>query len=99
MNGIVMQARKFLSGYCNKVTALQLCVARVEELHPQLAAARATLQKSSKRTSAGVLKRSTEKLDKLQVVHKKETRRACSTQHTRHKCLNSKLQYEVLCWP
>ena len=67
MNGIVMQARKFLNGYCNKVTALQLCVARMDELHPKLVAARAALKKSSKRTSAVVVKRCTETLDKLQV--------------------------------
>lgn len=86
MGGLVMQARKFLSGYCTQVTALQLCVARVNDLHPKLVVARAAMQNSSKRTSVKVLKRRTETVDKLQVVHKTKTRRACSMRNTTYEC-------------
>ena len=68
MNVLIRQARKFLSGYCTQVTALQLSVDRVSTLEPKLVAARSAVQKSSKRTSVADMKLRTRTLDNLQVV-------------------------------
>jgi len=66
MNVLIRQARKFLSGYCTQVTALQLSVDRMSTLQPKLLAARGAVQKSSKRTSVADMKRRTRILDNLQ---------------------------------
>ena len=71
LHGLIMQARKFLSGYCSQVTGLQLSVNRVQKLHPELVAARYSVQNSSKRTSVAVMKQRTQTLDNLQVTLEK----------------------------
>lgn len=73
MHGLTMQARKFLSGYCTQVTALQLSVDRVGTLHPKLVDARNAVQNSSKRTSVAMMKKRTETHDALQVEHETRT--------------------------
>ena len=90
-NVLIRQARKFLSGYCTQVTALQLSVDRVSTLQPKLVAARSAVQKSSKRTSVADMKRRTRTLDSLQVVLKHKANVFDISNSARCKCLRSAL--------